>query len=134
MNKEYVFDIPGGHVEIYTGRDSARTFRDSFFKRLAEALLNLAWLLRAKQPVSDAEMDAFLAIPEVLAATTTIPPHVIHARDALMASQSGGPPNSCLKLAAGLALLARAAFGRYTKAWLPRSGPRQLRPKRPAAA
>jgi len=39
-----------------------------------------------------------------------------------------------LKLAAGLALLARAASRRYNKAWLSRSGPRQRRPRRPAAA
>jgi hypothetical protein len=84
MNNEYVFDIPGGEVEIYTGRDSARTFRESFYKRLAEALLNLAWLLDHKQPVADAEIEVYLAISERLAATVELPSYVLVAREKLL--------------------------------------------------
>lgn len=87
MNKEYVFDIPGGDVEIYTGRDSATTFRESFYKRLAEALLNIAWLLGNKKAVPAAEIEIYLNTYEGLAAAASLPSYLRTARDTLVAAR-----------------------------------------------
>lgn len=66
LNHEYVFEIPGGEVEVYAGPDSARTFRHSFYKRLAEAYFNFSWLIDHGSPAPDAEMNAFEAIADHL--------------------------------------------------------------------
>jgi hypothetical protein len=50
LNQEYVFEIPGGVVEIFAGPGSTQTFRHAFFKRLAEAYFNLSFLLDNNQP------------------------------------------------------------------------------------
>lgn len=84
LNMEYIFDIPGGQVEIFTGRDSARTFRESFLKRLAEALLNLAWLITAGHPVAEGEADTFLAMPDALALYMPVPNYVRVAQEKLL--------------------------------------------------
>jgi hypothetical protein len=76
LNYEYVFEIPGGDVEFYAGPDSARTFRHSFYKRLAEAYYNLAWLIDAGSPAPDTEMDAFEAVADQLGAASAVPDYV----------------------------------------------------------
>ena len=83
LNKEYVFDIPDGDVEIFMGPDSARTFRDSFFKRLAEALLNLAWLIDSAPPPV-AEIDTYLAITDSIASVSPLPRYVQMAKATLL--------------------------------------------------
>jgi len=82
LNQEYSFDIPGGDVEIFMGPGSAETFRESFFKRLAEALLNLAWLID-REPPTVLEVDAYLDLVEQLASVSAIPVYVCQARDSL---------------------------------------------------
>jgi hypothetical protein len=85
LNKEYIFEAPGGAVEIFTGKDSAESFRHSFYKRLAEALLNLAWLLERGQGVSENEIEAYLGMCDALEASATLPGFAIVAKDKLNA-------------------------------------------------
>ena len=83
LNQEYVFEIPGGQVEFYAGPGSAQTFRHSFFKRLAEAYFNFSWLIDNNSAASDAEMNAFVAIADQLAAASQVPDYVLNLRGGL---------------------------------------------------
>jgi len=85
LNKEYIFEITGTELEVIAGPGSASTFRHSFFKRLAEVYYNLSMLLESNQAVSNAEIDAILAIADQLAAVGTIPSYVLQVRDGLRA-------------------------------------------------
>jgi hypothetical protein len=102
LNKEYVFEIPGGEIEVYAGRDSAKTFRHAFYKRLAEAYFNLSWLLGANQPASDAEMDAFVAIADDLLRAGPVPEYVLRLRDGLQERrrEAGQVPQQSVSLPA----------------------------------
>lgn len=48
--KEYVFDLIGfENVIIYSGSGSATTYKENFYKRLAEAFLSLKWIALSSQ-------------------------------------------------------------------------------------
>lgn len=83
LNHEYVFEIAGGEVEFYAGPDSARTFRHSFYKRLAEAYYNLSWLIDNNLAASDAEMNAFMEIADQLGTASDVPGFVQKLRAGL---------------------------------------------------
>ena len=87
-NQEYIFQITDTEVEIYTGKDSARTFRYSFFKRLAEALLNLEWLIKAKQPISSPELDLYLSLTPRLTELGSVPAFVTQAHERLASAKA----------------------------------------------
>jgi hypothetical protein len=87
-NQEYIFQITDSEVEIYTGKDSARSFRHSFLKRLAEALSNLEWLINAGQPISPLELDLYLSIVPKLAELGPVPAFVVQAH-ARLAAKAG---------------------------------------------
>jgi len=89
LNQEYVFEITKGVVEVFAGPGSTRTFRHAFFKRLAEAYFNLSFLLETKQPVSEAEMDAFLAITDILNRALDLPEYVVQLRQGLEDRRKG---------------------------------------------
>jgi hypothetical protein len=89
LNHEYVFEIPGAGVEIFAGPGSTQTFRHAFFKRLAEAYFNLSFLLDSKQPASEAEMDAFLAITDELCRGLHVPEYVMKLREGLQDRRKG---------------------------------------------
>jgi hypothetical protein len=59
--QEYVFDLIGyDNVIIYSGSGSALTYKDNFYKRLAEAFLSLRWLaLSSKKDIRIAEFRIF---------------------------------------------------------------------------
>ncbi len=84
LNKEYLFEITATEMEVIAGPGSAKTFRHSFFKRLAEAYYNFSILVDSGEPVSNAEIDAFLAIADGLGAVCTIPPQVLQLREGLL--------------------------------------------------
>jgi len=89
LNQEYVFEIPGDRVEIFAGPGSTQTFQHAFFKRLAEAYFNLSFLLDSKQPASEAEMDAFLAITDELCRAMRVPEYVMKLREGLQDRRKG---------------------------------------------
>jgi hypothetical protein len=89
LNQEYVFEITGGVVEVFAGPGSTQTFRHAFFKRLAEAYFNLSFLLDSKQPASEAEMDAFLAITDELSRAVRVPEYVMQLRKGLQDRRKG---------------------------------------------
>jgi len=78
LNQEYVFEIPGGEVQIFAGPGSAQTFRHAFFKRL---YFNLSWLIDGDQAA--AEMDVFVSIVDGLASVGPIPKYVLRLREGL---------------------------------------------------
>jgi hypothetical protein len=58
--QEYVFDLIGfDNVIIYTGCGSATTYRDNFFRRLAEAFLNLKWIATSERDVRSVEFKIY---------------------------------------------------------------------------
>ena len=83
LNKEFIFDIPGG-VEIFAGRTSVQVFRSNFWKRLAEAFYNLAWLLDQGGSVDADEIEAYLAVDRIMTAREARPPYVELARQELL--------------------------------------------------
>jgi len=89
LNKEYVFEIPGGTMEIFAGPGSAETFRHAFFKRLGEAYFNLSFLLDNNHPASDDEMDAFVAIVDELSRAVAVPDQVMKLREGLQNRRKG---------------------------------------------
>ncbi|MGB4580768.1 MAG: hypothetical protein WBI91_02705 [Coriobacteriia bacterium] len=86
LNREYIFNTPNG-LEIFTGSDSATTFRSNFFERYAEALHNLAWLLENHQQVSDAELDAYLSVYDTLVGAASVPDYVGEAWKRVLAAR-----------------------------------------------
>jgi hypothetical protein len=53
-NKEYIFKhINSGYISIVSGRDSASTFRNNFYMRLAEYFKNLDWILENRPRTFD---------------------------------------------------------------------------------
>jgi hypothetical protein len=59
-SQEYVFDLIGyDNVIIVSGCGSARTYQDNFFKRLAEAFLNLKWIALNEMDVRLVEFQIY---------------------------------------------------------------------------
>ena len=76
LNREYIFDAPGGRIEVFAGRDSAEVFQVNFFKRLAEALRNLRWLLKSGVQVSSEVIDAYVSVCDQFTAVGLLPDYV----------------------------------------------------------
>ena len=93
LNHEYVFEIPGGTMEIFAGPGSAETFRHAFFKRLGEVYLNLSFLLDNNKPASNDEMDAFVAIADELSRAVPVPNQVMQLREGLQSRRRGIKPD-----------------------------------------
>jgi len=82
-NREYIFEIPGGQLEVVAGTGSAQTFRASFYKRLAEAYYNFSQLIDAGHAAPAAEMDAYEDILDRLASLGPLPKYVLQIRRGL---------------------------------------------------
>jgi hypothetical protein len=84
LNKDYVFDLLGGGIRVFAGKDSAKTFREGFYKRLAQAFKNFSWLLTNGSQVRNAEIEAYLSMYDGLVGVVDLPEYVQDARNCLV--------------------------------------------------
>jgi hypothetical protein len=94
LNREYIFEIPGGEVEVVAGAGSLQTFRTSFYKRLAEAYYNFSILIDAGHAAPNAEMDAYEEILARLALLGPLPKYVLQLRRGLQQRRRSGAANN----------------------------------------
>jgi len=73
QNKEYIFEVSRGKIEIFTGPGSARHFEYNYLLRLAEALHNIAWIMENGKEVDDDKLAAYVNAVQAFESTYTMP-------------------------------------------------------------